>query len=110
MTRTLLVVVTLACAGSAAAQDAALIEKGKQVYTAQKCQVCHSVGAVGNKRGALDTVGAKLKAEEIRQWIVAAPEMTARTKAERKPPMKAYAHLPKEDVDALVAYMASLKK
>ena len=110
MTRTLVFVFLFGFAAVAQAQDAAKIEKGKQVYTAQKCQVCHSVGAVGNKRGALDTVGAKLKAEEIRQWIVAAPEMTARTKAERKPPMKAYAHLPKEDVDALVAYMASLKK
>ena len=30
--------------------------------------------------------------------------------ATRKPPMKSYASLPKEDVDALVAYMLSLKK
>ena len=100
----------LAIAGSAAAQDAAVIDKGKQVYTAQKCQACHSVGASGNKKGALDAVGAKLKADEIRQWIVAAPEMTAKTKAERKPPMRAYPNLAKEDLDALVAYMVSLKK
>ena len=109
MIRILLVVFMLAFAGSASAQDAAVIDKGKQVYTAQKCQACHSVGAVGNKKGALDTVGAKLKADEIRQWIVAAPEMTAKTKAERKPVMKAYT-LPKEDLDALVVYLASLKK
>ncbi len=109
MTRILLVVFALAFAGSAAAQDAATLEKGKQVYTAQKCQACHSVGGVGNKKGALDAVGTKLKADEIRQWIVAAPEMTAKTKAERKPAMKAYT-LPKEDLDALVAYLSSLKK
>jgi len=54
-------------------------------------------------------VGARLKAEDIRQWIVAAPDMAAKAKADRKPPMKAYAMLPKEDVDALVAYLASLK-
>lgn len=35
--------------------------------------------------------------------------MTKKAKAERKPVMKAYS-LPKEDVDALVAYMQSLKK
>ena len=110
MTRFLLSVFMLTFAAVASAQDAAIIEKGKQVYAAQKCQVCHSVAGVGNKRGALDDVGARLKAEEIRQWIVAAPEMTAKMKAERKPPMKAYGHLPKEDVDALVAYMTSLKK
>ena len=109
MTRILFVVFTLALAGSAAAQDAATTEKGKQVYTAQKCQACHSIGGVGNKKGALDAVGAKLKVDEIRQWIAAAPEMTAKTKSERKPAMKAYA-LPKEDLDALVAYLSSLKK
>src|SRR5262245_38296909 len=109
MTRLFIIAITLAFAGSAAAQDAATIEKGKQVYAAQKCQACHSVGGVGNKKGALDTVGAKLKADEIRQWIVAAPEMTAKTKSERKPAMKAYT-LPKEDLDALVAYLSSLKK
>lgn len=109
MLRILFVLFVMAFAGTAAAQDAATVEKGKQVYAAQKCQVCHSVAGVGNKRGALDEVASKLKPEEIRQWIVAAPEMTAKTKAERKPPMKSYT-LPKDELDALVAYMASLKK
>jgi hypothetical protein len=36
--------------------------------------------------------------------------MTTKTKAARKPPMKAYANLPNDDVDALVAYLQSLKK
>jgi hypothetical protein len=35
--------------------------------------------------------------------------MTAKTKATRKPEMKSY-NLPKEDLDALVAYLSSLKK
>jgi hypothetical protein len=35
--------------------------------------------------------------------------MTAKTKATRKPEMKAYT-LPKEDVDALVVFLSSLKK
>jgi mono/diheme cytochrome c family protein len=111
MTRILFVLFfVVALAGSAAAQEAATIEKGKQVYTAQKCQACHSVAGVGNKNGALDEVGTKLKADEIRQWIVAAPDMAAKAKAGRKPPMKAYPSLAKEDLDALVAYLASLKK
>jgi len=112
MTRLLpvLLIWLFAFTGSAAAHDAAAIDKGKQVYAAQKCQVCHSVAGVGNKKGALDDVGARLKEAEIRQWIVAAPEMTARGKAERKPPMKSYSHLPKDELDALVAYLASLKK
>lgn len=108
MTRILAALFFLTLAAPAAAQDGA-IEKGKQVYAAQKCQVCHSIAGVGNKKGALDDVGGRLKADDIRQWIVAAPEMTAKTKSARKPVMKAY-NLPKEDLDALVAYLASLKK
>ena len=108
MTRILCAIFFLALAVPAVGQDK--IEKGKQVYAAQKCQACHSVAGVGNKKGALDEVGGKLKADEIRQWITAAPEMAAKAKADRKPPMKAYTTLPAEDVDALVAYVSSLKK
>lgn len=94
---------------AAQAQTAAQIDKGKQVYTAQKCQVCHSIGGVGNKKGPLDDVGARLSADEIRAWIVSAPDMAAKTKATRKPVMKAYPQIAKEDLDALVAYLHSLK-
>ena len=93
-------------AANAAAQS---VEAGQKVYMAQKCNVCHSIGGVGNKKGALDGIGAKMSADEIRMWITDAPAMAAKTKADRKPPMKAYM-LPKEDLDALVAYLASLKK
>lgn len=94
----------------AAAQGAAQIEQGQKIYTAQKCAVCHAVAGKGNAKGALDTVGSKLSADELRQWIVDAPGMTAKTKAARKPAMKSYPALPKQDLDALVAYMQSLKK
>ena len=108
MTRFCCALFLLALAVPAFAQDAK-VEKGKQIYTAQKCQACHSVAGAGNKKGVLDDVGVRLKEDDIRQWIVAAPDMAAKAKADRKPPMKAYT-LPKEDVDALVAYLVSLKK
>jgi mono/diheme cytochrome c family protein len=94
-------------AAAAGAQD--LKAKGEQVFTAQKCSLCHSIAGKGNAKGALDGVGSKLSADEIRSWIVDAKGMTAKTKATRKPEMKAYS-LPKDDVDALVAYLSSLKK
>ena len=98
-------------AGTAAAQDGKLIEKGAKVYADQKCSTCHSIDGKGSAKGPLDGVGSKLKADEIRQWIVDPKGMTAKTNAARKPPMPAkYASLPKEDLDALVAYLASLKK
>jgi mono/diheme cytochrome c family protein len=93
----------------AVARDAKEVTQGEKLFADQKCTLCHSVGAKGNKKGPLDGVAAKLTADEIREWIVDAKGMTAKTKAERKPPMKAYA-LPKDDVDALVAYLATLKK
>ena len=99
----------LLTASAAAAQDAAQIERGQKVYVAQKCGTCHSIAGKGNAKGPLDDVGSKLTEEEIRLWIVDAPAMTAKTKATRKPLMKAY-KLPQEDLDALVAYMKSLKK
>jgi mono/diheme cytochrome c family protein len=97
-------------AGRASAQDAK-IEKGIKVYADQKCSLCHSIAGKGNVKGPLDEVGTKYKAEELRQWMVDPVAMTAKHKAERKPLMPAkYAALPKDDLDALVAYMASLKK
>jgi mono/diheme cytochrome c family protein len=83
---------------------------GEKLYAEQKCQMCHSIGGKGNAKGPLDGAGAKLSADEIRQWIVDAPAMTAKAKAARKPAMKAYSSLSKEQVDALVAYIQTLKK
>lgn len=95
-------------ATAASAQSLEQIEHGKKVYAAQKCQACHSIHGAGNKKGPLDDVGARLSKDEIESWIVSAPEMTAKTKAARKPVMRAY-KLGKDDLDALVAYMQSLK-
>ena len=99
-------VLCLGVAATASAQDAKA--KGEKVYTDQKCSLCHSVAGKGNAKGSLDGIGGKLKADEIRQWITDAKGMTAKTKAPRKPEMKQYT-LSKDDVDALVAYLSSLK-
>jgi len=107
--------ITAVCAGaiglfaaSASAQDAA---KGAAVYTAQKCSTCHAIAGKGNAKGALDDVGSKLSAADIRSWITDPVGMTAKSKAPRKPAMTAkYGSLPKDDLDNLVAYLSSLKK
>jgi mono/diheme cytochrome c family protein len=98
-------VVWMAAAAAASAQEAA---KGQQVFTDQKCSLCHSIAGKGNAKGPLDDVGSKLSAADIRAWITDPKGMTAKTKAARKPEMKQYT-LPKEDVDALVAYLSTLK-
>jgi mono/diheme cytochrome c family protein len=95
---------------AAAGQEAEQVKKGQEVYVAQKCSVCHAIAGKGNKMNPLDGVGKKLTADEIRQWITNPAEMTAKTKSTKKPPMpNKYATLPKAELDALVAYMQSLK-
>ena len=94
----------------AAGQDAAQIEKGQQIYAAQKCFTCHSIAGKGAKQSPLDGVGTKLSADDIRAWIVSPTEMTKKTNSTKKPPMpNKWSKLPAADLDALVAYMQSLK-
>lgn len=102
--------VSLSLTGIVAAQDKAQIERGMKVYADQKCSICHAVAGKGNAKGALDAVGTKLNAEAIHEWLVEPVEMAKKTKAERKPAMKANTKLSKEDLDALVAYLSTLKK
>ena len=100
----------MAVPAAAARQDEALVKKGQEVYTAQKCSICHAVAGKGNKQNPLDGIGKKLSADEIRQWITNPTEMTAKTKSTKKPPMpNKYGKLPAAEIDALVAYMQSLK-
>ena len=101
------VVLCMGLAASAGAQDAK-VAKGEKLFTDQKCLMCHAIGDKGNKKGPLDGVASKLKADEIREWIMDAKGMATKTKATRKPEMKAFT-LPKDDVDALVAYLTTLK-
>ena len=101
------VLLSLVIVGSAAAQEQ--VARGMKVYADQKCSLCHSIAGKGNAKGSLDGVAAKLSASDIHAWIVDAVGQAAKAKAVRKPAMKNYA-LPKEDVDALVAYLSTLKK
>src|SRR5438034_568284 len=109
MRRIAMVAAMVLVASSAALAQDAKVTRGQKVYTDQKCSLCHSIGGHGNAKGPLDEVGSKLSADEIRQWITNAKEMTAKTKATRKPEMKQF-NLPKDDVDALVAYLQTLRK
>ncbi len=107
ITTTLVAVAGFAAASPAAAQDVA---KGQTVYTAQKCQMCHSIAGKGSKSNPLDGVGGKLSGDDIKQWITHPVDAAAKAKSTKKPPMPAkYGSLAAADLDALVAYMQSLK-
>ena len=111
MVRQVVMLGILVLAAPAFAQDVA---KGKQVYdsASPKCKMCHAIAGEGNAKGSLDGVGSKVKAEEIKAWLRTPKEMAAKAKAERKPPMMAYPadKLSDADLDALTAYLLSLKK
>lgn len=88
---------------------AAQTDRGAQVYAAQKCSMCHAIAGKGNAKGPLDGVGAKYSAADLKEWVVNAKGMTEKTKATRKPVMRDFSALPAADVDALVAYLRTLR-
>lgn len=78
------------------------IARGRAVYVEQRCGMCHSIGGEGNTRSQLDDVASRLTEEQIRRWIVTPQEMDP---AVRK---RGYALTP-DDLDALVAYLRSVR-
>ena len=97
-------------AGPSFAQNPPPVERGVKVFTDQKCSLCHSVAGKGNPKGPLEDGIAKLSGAEILEWLVNPQAMRDKTGADRKPAMKVFASLPKDDLDALTAYLLSLKK
>jgi mono/diheme cytochrome c family protein len=105
-----LAAIGIVAAAPAVAQDKAQVDRGMKVFAEQKCSQCHSIAGKGNAKGAMDDVGLRASADEIRAWITTPKQMTEKAKAERKPPMKEFPDLAKADVDALVVYLQTLKK
>lgn len=92
----------------ALAQDKAKVDLGMSLFSSQKCTMCHSAGGKGNPKGPLDGIARKHSIENIRLWIVDPVAMREKTKAARTPVMKPV-KLTSEQVDALVAYLQTLK-
>jgi mono/diheme cytochrome c family protein len=88
-------------------------DAGQAAYTTLKCGTCHAIKGTGGKlASALDGVGAKLSAADLKKWLTDPVAMEA--KLEKKPKMLMSASLKNkkltpEDIDNLVAYMATLK-
>jgi mono/diheme cytochrome c family protein len=92
------------------AQAPGSVERGVKVYAEQRCSLCHAVAGKGNPKGPLDDVATKLSAADIRLWLEKPEEMRLKTKSERRPPMKSFVTLAKDDMDGLLAYLQTLKK
>lgn len=95
-----------------AAQDAKLVQAGKRLYESKECAKCHLIAGKGNKISPLDGVASKHSAAEMKKWLTATAEMEAALDHKPKVKMSSKVGLMKltdADVDALVAYLMTLK-
>jgi len=88
--------------GAAIFSQGAAANQGKDVFTAQKCSLCHSITGVGGDE-ALDGVGARIKPDDMRKRIRAPKEVKSDSL------MKAYPNLPERDLGNLIAYLQTLR-
>lgn len=92
------------------AQDAK-VARGAELYTEQKCSLCHALEGKGNAKRPLDGVGKHIDAPTAKLWLTDPKAATAKAAKKEKDTvtMKSFATLPAADIDALVAYVLSLK-
>lgn len=89
-------------AGSSAAQSR-LAARGKEVFAAHGCRVCHGAEGTGTAAGpSLVGIGKKYSAEEIGDLI--------RHPATARMPKFSESALPNADLKAVIAYVETLKK
>jgi len=101
----------LLAASPVLAQDAKKISEGKKIYDSKECSKCHMIAGKGNKIGPLDGVSSKLSEADIRKWLTEPAEMEKTL--DHKPKVKMSSKkivLQPAEVDAVVAYLQSLKK
>jgi mono/diheme cytochrome c family protein len=92
------------------ALDATQVETGKQLFSTKQCTKCHQIEGRGNKANKLDGVASKVSADDMKKWLTSPKEMEAKldhkpkiTMSSKKAPLSA------SEVDALVAYLQTLK-
>lgn len=89
--------------------DAALLARGRDVVEANDCLMCHSIAGEGSPRSPLDGVGARLSEAEILHFAIADESVQENLAPRAIKAKRGYADLPREDLQAMVAYLASLK-
>jgi len=91
------------------AQESKLVAQGRQIFDTVKCTKCHLAENRGNKNGPkLDGISAKLTADDVRNWITNPTAQTAKLAEQPEVPRKKI-DLKTAEIDALVAYVMSLK-
>ena len=92
------------------ALDPKQAETGKQLFSSKQCVKCHQVEGRGNKANKLDGVASKVSADDMKKWLTNPKEMEAKLDHKPKITMSSKkAPLSTAEVDALVAYLQTLK-
>lgn len=89
--------------------DPAVAQRGRRVFDDAGCARCHALEGSGNPRSPLDGVGARLTHDDIRAHIVAAPSARDGLSRSVVRAKEGYAELPDADLEALAAYLATLR-
>jgi mono/diheme cytochrome c family protein len=93
-----------AMSGSLARGEEGSAEKGKEVYSAHKCAICHTINGSGGKMGGdLSDIGDKKDAEWLTKYVKDPKSLMPEAKM---PAFKGS----DEELQDLVAYLMSLKK
>ncbi len=82
---------------------------GRAVFEAQGCLGCHSVAGKGSPRSPLDGVGARLSRQQLSEWAIGAASVADNLSPRALQAKRANAQLPREDMDALLDYLESLR-
>ena len=83
---------------------AADVARGEELSKSLGCKGCHTIANSGGKIGpALDGVGQRLKAEQIRKQLLEPKSVHPKSM------MPSYEKLPQADLQALVDYLQTLK-
>jgi mono/diheme cytochrome c family protein len=94
---------------AAPTEDAERLAAGRKVYDQQGCASCHAIAGEGSPRSPLDGVGSTLDATQIRHYVTGDPAIADDLAPRVLAAKRAYAELPPEQLDALLAYLASLR-
>ncbi|MBE5315451.1 MAG: cytochrome c [Xanthomonadales bacterium] len=89
--------------------DAARLARGRAVLEANDCLMCHSIAGEGSPRSPLDGVGSRLSETEILHFAIADESVQDDLSPRAIKAKRDYAELPQEDLQAMTAYLASLK-
>jgi mono/diheme cytochrome c family protein len=85
------------------------VARGRAIFEDQACARCHTAEGRGNPRLPLDDVGARRSAEALREWVIGEGDAREALSATVRRAKERYREVPTADLDALVAYLSSLR-